>query len=141
MKTRTLTMLTGTLALAMSGAANAGYVQPFPVDVDLANNIASGDQVSARDDKDKDVFIGCGVRSISVPGGASFRFGFCQAEDSDGERVLCNTQDPQLLDEMRANTTYGWISFSFQDDGAGGFTCTRVGFSTQSFYLPKVKGN
>ncbi|MBI1393536.1 MAG: hypothetical protein GC152_12410 [Alphaproteobacteria bacterium] len=140
MKKMKLTALAAAASIGFSAVAQAGFVQPFPVDVDLTNNIASGDQVSARGDKDNDVFIGCGSRTIST-GGGTFRTGFCQAEDAAGERVICMTQDPDLLDEMRANSSYSFITFSFQPDGAGGFTCTRVGFSTQSFYLEKVKPN
>ena len=40
------------------------------------------------------------------------------------------------IDEVRANTDYAFITFNWQDDGFGGAECIRVGFSTQSFYLP-----
>lgn len=140
MTIRKLTAATAALALTATTTAWAGLTQPAPVDVDLTAGFAAGDQVSARGDKDKDVFIGCGSRSIST-GSGTFRTGFCQAEDEDGDRVTCFTQDAALLDEMRANSAYSFITFSFVDDGNGGFTCTRVGFSTQSFYLEKVKPN
>ena len=140
MELKRLTAMVAAVAIGASASALAGFTQPAPVDVDLANGFAGGDQVSARGDKDKDVFIGCGSRTFSS-GGSTFRTGFCQAEDADGDRVLCFTQDPDLLDEMRATSAYSFITFSFVDDGAGGFTCTRVGFSTQSFYLEKVKPN
>ena len=37
---------------------------------------------------------------------------------------------------MRVGSSYGFVTFSWDDDGAGNLTCNRVGFSTQSFYLP-----
>ena len=37
---------------------------------------------------------------------------------------------------MKGTSAYAFITFSWEDDGFGGGECTRVGFSTQSFYLP-----
>ena len=125
----------GALAAAMTAAASAGFTQPAPVDVDLDNGFAGGDQISARADDGEGVFIGCGSRTIQDGAGGVFKFGFCQAEDADGDRVTCFTQDAGLLDAMRSTSDFAYITFSFQDDGNDGFECTRVGHSTQSFYL------
>ncbi len=119
----------------LAGFAYAGLSVTFPVDVDLASGQANGDQISARLDPDDTVFIGCGSRTIDTGLGAPFRFGFCGAADAEGEFVRCFTENPDLLDEMRAASAAAFITFSFRDDGAGGFECTRVGFSTQSQYL------
>lgn len=135
MNMKTMITLSGAIMLAMGTAAFAGFVQPAPVDVDLAGGVALGDQLTARIDPDPDVFIGCGTRTIST-GGGILHTGFCQAEDSAGDHVLCFTTDPGLLEAMHATSDFAFITFSFVDDGAGGFTCTRVGHSTQSFYLP-----
>ncbi len=125
----------GALAVVLGASAYAGFAQPAPVDVDLTAGIALGDQLTARLDDDPDVFIGCGTRTILTGAGTLVRTGFCQAEDAADEAVLCFTQDPNLLDAMRATTDFAFITFSFVDDGAGGFECRRVGHSTQSFYL------
>ena len=130
-------ILTVTTLMLLTGFAYAGLVQPSPVDVDLVNMTAIGDQFTARTAADDISFIGCGTRNFDDGAGNSFRFGFCQAGDADGDSITCFTQNDSLLDEMRAQSDYSWITFSWQDDGSGGFECIRVGFSTQSFYLPK----
>ena len=125
----------GAFAAVLATSAYAGFAQPAPVDVDLTNGVALGDQLSARQDADPDVFIGCGSRTILTGGGTIVRTGFCQAEDAADEAVLCMTQDPDLIDAIKATSDFAFITFSFVDDGAGGFECRRVGTSTQSFYL------
>lgn len=125
----------GAIAVVLAAPAYAGFAQPAPVDVDLAGGVALGDQLSARMDADPDVFIGCGTRTIRTGGGTLVRTGFCQARDAADDQVLCFTQDADLLDAMQATTDYAFITFSFVDDGAGGFECRRIGHSTQSFYL------
>ena len=120
----------------LAGIAYAGLIQPAPVVIDFDNFTAFGDQWTARTADDDTSFIGCGTRNIDDGMGFSFRFGFCQAGDADGNTVTCFTENPSLLDEMRANNSYAFVTFSWDDDGAGNLTCNRVGFSTQSFYLP-----
>ncbi len=127
--------MAGAAALVLGATAYAGFAQPAPVQVDLTAGLAQGDQKTARLDADPDVFIGCGTRTIRTGGGTIVRTGFCQAEDADGEQVTCFTQDDELLDAMQALSDFAFITFSFVDDGAGGFECRRVGSSTQSFYL------
>ncbi len=124
----------GALAIMLGTSAYAGFAQPAPVDVDLTNGFAQGDQLTARFDADPDVFIGCGSRTIRT-GSGTFRTGFCQAADAADETVTCFTQDPDLIDAIKALSDFAFITFSFIDDGAGGFECRRVGSSTQSFYL------
>ncbi|NWG70666.1 MAG: hypothetical protein HXY23_03525 [Parvularculaceae bacterium] len=129
-------LTTGAAAVAaLAASAYAGFAQPAPVDVDLTAGLAQGDQLTARIDADPDVFIGCGSRTIRTGGGTLVRTGFCQAKDAADEAVLCFTQDADLLDAIRALSDFAFITFSFVDDGAGGFECRRVGSSTQSFYL------
>jgi len=135
MKTRYLSSITVLTLLA--GFAYAGFVQPSPVAVDLVNMTALGDQLTARTSAGNTEFIGCGTRHFDDGTGNSFRFGFCQARDADGDEITCFTENDNLIDEMRANSDYAWITFSWIDDGFGGTECTRVGFSTQSFYLPE----
>ena len=136
MKIRSL-ILTITLTL-LAGLAVAGLFQPAPVNVDLVAMSALGDQLTARKSAGDTEFIGCGTRSFDDGMGNTFRFGFCQAEDADGDEITCFTQSDALLDEMRANNDYAYITFNWQDDGQGGADCVRVGFSTQSFYLPDI---
>jgi len=131
-------LLTTVIAL-FSSLAMAGLHQPAPIMIDLDNGIASGDMLTAANSVNSDEFIGCGTRSFDDGMGGTFRFGFCQAQLNGGESITCFTQSDALLDEMRASNDFSFVTFSWVDDGAGDFTCTRVGFSTQSFYLDKVK--
>lgn len=131
-------MKRSTLVLALlvgSASAHAGFVQPAPVTVDLDNRFASGDLVSARFADDEISFIGCGTRKFSDPAfpGSEFEFGFCQASDADDEQFTCFTEDPFLLDAAGRVSDFSFISFSWNEDG----DCTRIGVSTQSFYIPE----
>ena len=121
--------------MLMAGVAYAGYTQPAAVTVDLDGMFAAGDQYTARTSKNDTEMIGCGVATYD-DGTFSFISGFCQARDSEGVGTACFTQDPDLLDAMRATSAFAYISFGWQDDGFGGAECTRVRYSTQSFYLP-----
>ena len=120
----------------VTGMASAGLVQPAEITVDVVNMIASGDQLTARNAKNDVEFIGCGIR-VTDTGFGTFSFGFCQASDSEGVEITCFTQNAELLDVMKTTSDFAFITFSWKDDGAGGAECRRIGFSTQSFYLPK----
>ena len=128
-----------TVVLLISTSALAGRVTAVPVEVNFEEGSAAGNQLTARDSDSPNVFIGCGTRNFDDGVGGIFRFGFCQAEDAEGDSVTCFTQNPQLVDAMAANNSYAFILFSFRDDGFGGFECLSAGFSTQSFYLPSEK--
>ena len=129
-------LLTAAAFVLISSAALAGFARPVPVEVDLDEMYALGDMYTARTADEDNVFIGCGVRYVDF-GGGLIAWGFCQAQDAEGDRITCYTQNEALLDRVRSTSDYSFITFSWEDDGAGGATCIRVGFSTQSFYLPK----
>jgi hypothetical protein len=131
-------LLTTVIAL-FSSLAFAGLHQPAPIMIDLVNETAQGDMLTAANSVNSDEFIGCGTRSFDDGMGNAFRFGFCQAQVNGGESIVCATDNDALIDEIRAANDFSFVTFSWTDDGAGGFTCIRVGFSTQSFYLDKVK--
>ncbi len=131
-------LIGGIAAAFTSTAAIAGMVQPAPVDVDLATFFAGGDMLSARYAPNKNEFIGCGVRKFDDGVGGATAFGFCQAEDADGERAFCNTDNEDLLDAIEASADYGYVTFSW-DEKTG--QCTRIGFSNQSFYVPPKVGS
>ena len=137
MKIRVL--LTIVVAL-FSTAVFAGLHQPAPIEIDVDNGFAHGDMLTAANSVNSDEFIGCGTRIIDLGGGDTLRFGFCQAQENGGDSITCFVYDNDaLIDEMRASNDFAYVTFSWSDDGAGNLTCTRVGFSTQSFYLDKVK--
>ena len=118
-----------------SASAHAGLVQPAPVNVDLDSRTASGDTASARFADDDVSFIGCGTRNFSDPAapGSQFEFGFCQAGNAEEEQFTCFTQDPFLLEKIGTVSDFSFITFSWNENG----DCTRVGVSTQSFYIPE----
>lgn len=139
MKKHLKAMACMTAAALISVSAHAGFTRPAEVNVDLDNLFAGGDMISARTDKAKNVFIGCGTRNVEDGSGGLFSWAFCQAEDADEEQVTCFTFNPDLVKTIREINDASYITFSWTDDGAGTLTCTRMGFSTQSFYLPKQK--
>jgi hypothetical protein len=123
--------------LLIAGGAYAGLSQPTEVVINFDNMFAQGDQNAARTAKDDVSFIGCGIRVLD-DGVNSFAFGFCQAGDSEDNQITCFTENPNLLQTLGAMNDFSFVTFSWQDDGFGEAECTRVGFSTQSFYLPNV---
>ena len=132
-------IFTATAALAVfSGAAFAGMVQPLPVEVNLASLFAHGDMISARDAANDKEFIGCGVRKYDDGAGGAWAYGFCQAEDAKGNRAFCSTENEDLLDAIEASADFGYVSFSWNEKTE---ECTRIGFSNQSFYIPKSLGS
>ncbi len=139
MKIRYLISITALTLLA--GLAFAGFVQPAPVVVDLVNMTALGDQFTARTAADDVSFIGCGIRVTDDGVNPPFSFGFCQAGDSEENQITCFTMNPNLLATMGAGNDFSFITFSWQDGGFGGTECIRIGYSTQSFYLPDFATN
>ena len=140
--TKSLAVLVG--AAFISTQAFAGAVQPAPVTVDLDNMFATGDMVSARTDKKNDeTFIGCGTRNFETGEGLPlFNWAFCQANDGDGNQITCFTQNPDLVETIHAINDFSFITFGWTEDELGGLNCSRMGFSTQSFYIGKeVKRN
>jgi len=128
-------------ALALfSSLAVAGFLQPAPVTVTLngdGSGNAIGDMVSARFAPDTVSLIGCGTRRFDNGLGATSYFGFCQATDAAGVQGFCSTTNPDLLDQMKATADFSFIIFAWDVNGE----CTRIGFSTQSFYIPDFFAN
>ena len=130
-------LMTAVLTLFSVGAV-AGLAIDFPVEI-----VANGDgTVSVRGNmatarvSDNDVeYIGCGTRTIDQGGGNLFEFGFCQAGDSAGVEAFCSTLNPDLIQAIKSISDYSFLLFGVNDIGE----CMRVGVSTQSFYIPKIK--
>ena len=130
-----------TLAL-FSTLAAAGFVQPAPVIITLngdGSGFATGDMVTARFAPDAVSVMGCGTRTIDDGAGGTFHFGFCQATDATGVQGFCSTTRADLLEAMHATGDFSFITFAWDVNGE----CTRIGTSTQSFYIPDffAKGN
>ena len=138
MKTRTIVSASLLSLLFCTTVAVAGLTQPAPVDVDLVNMSASGDQVTARYSRNDVEYIGCGIRKFDDGAGSAISFGFCQAQDEDEEQFTCFTQNADLLDAISSSGEFGFITFAWDANDE----CTQIGFSNQSFYLPeKLKSN
>jgi hypothetical protein len=133
--------LVGALPLLFIGSiALGGYVQPAQVTVTVNQDLsgtASGDMVTARFAADAVTLIGCGSRTTKAADGTIFRTGFCQATDANGVQGACSTTDPGLLDAMRTTGDFSFIVFNWDVNGE----CTKIGFSTQSFYIPNFTLN
>ena len=127
-----------TLAFTLlSSSVYAGLSQPAEVVVDLDNRIASGDMITARDSDSDFTMIGCGIRKISISPTETISFGFCQANSGETEdgSFTCFTQNADILAAIDAISDYSFITFSWDEDEE----CSRIGNSTQSFYLPELK--
>jgi hypothetical protein len=126
--------LAASVLLTVGSVASAGYVQPAPVTISFTDSVASGDMWTARTSDNPSAFIGCGVRYEAT----GLTLAFCQAgvgPDEATQQIRCRTDNPLLADAIKAISAFSYISFSW--DGAG--NCTRIGVSSQSFYLPELK--
>jgi hypothetical protein len=120
-------------ALALvAGSALAGAVDPEQVTIDLDERQAQGDIATARYSKNDLELIGCGVNYFSDGFGGTFVFGFCQAQDADEVYVACFVEDPGLIEAIQSISDFSFIRFDWDEQEE----CTRIGNSTQSFYLP-----
>jgi hypothetical protein len=134
-----------TVLMALPAWLHAGFTQPAPVIIEVAEDglsgAAFGDMLSARDSENEFEFIGCGVRAFATTADTAIYQGFCQARLVDGETFTCFTNNKALLDGIQSIADNSFVTFSWTDDGTGARTCNRIGSSTQSFYLPKSKSS
>lgn len=131
--------LTGFIAmLLVSTSVYAGMVNPQAVEVDLVDRSAKGDMSTARFSDNEIEYIGCGTTVFLNPDGSTYKFGFCQAKTADDVVGFCNSDNEGMVDQMGGASDYSYVSFNWDVDGL----CTRVKFSTQSFYIPEhLDGN
>ena len=118
-----------------ASSSHAGLDLPEPVTVDLVERLANGDLWSARfdDEKDDAEFIGCGIYTLQDGLGGAIAFAFCQARDVDENLAFCATQNPGLIEAIRAIADFSSITFRWDELGE----CTDIGSSTQSYFLNK----
>ncbi len=125
-----------TIALVLvSPLAFGGAVVDAPVEVDTELGSAFGVMTSARYSDNDVEYIGCGVRYNDDGAGGVFAFGFCQAADAAGVSLFCGTFNLELIEAIRSIADHSFIIFGVDEVG----DCTRIGNSTQSFYLPDKK--
>lgn len=112
----------------LSSAAFAGQTQPAVVQVELGDGIgsATGDLITARTDKDDEVFIGCGTRNFEDGVGGLFSTAFCQARDAEGDQATCFATNPDLIQTIREINDFSFVTFGWTDDGSGNLTCRSL---------------
>lgn len=121
----------------------AGYEQPAPVTINLyeGGGNAGGDMISARNSDNDFAFIGCGIRAFEVGEGDMYYWGFCQASVEEAGTSTCTTENIDLLEGLNVVSDSSYLTFSWTEEvdelGNVSLTCTRIGSSTQSFYLQK----
>ncbi len=126
-------LVSATALLLFSNVALAGLAAPLPVQIDFDARTAIGDMYTARTSENAFEYIGCGVRY----GAAGPIFGFCQAGlgEAAEQQFTCITTEPAIIEAIHAISAFSFIIFAWDVDG----NCTRIGNSTQSFYLPLFK--
>jgi hypothetical protein len=126
-----LKTITFMAVLTFTSLAGAGELVRVPVEIDYENTGATGSMTSARFSANEHERIGCGVRSFKR-GPVEFDWGFCFAQISEEESVICETFDEKFLKTIRALDDYSFIIFRWTEEGE----CYFVGNSTQSIYIP-----
>lgn len=139
MHTRNLLVLLTLLLFSVS--ALAGSTNNVPVTIDLDNMTAQGNMRAARNSKNDVENIGCGTRIFDDGAGGTWSWAFCQATDADGVFAQCFTQNPGLVAALNAVADGSFLTFDWVEVTPGDYECTKIGASTQSFYLEKGKAS
>lgn len=119
------------LVMCVPSMVLAGATRDLPVTINFDAKLAQGNMVTARFAKNKIELIGCG----SFSNASGFVVGFCQARDSSDAFIICFTEDPVLVDAIRAHADFSFIRFTWNDDGQ----CMSIRNSTISFYIPNFQ--
>ena len=140
MNTKNLLVL---LVLSMfSISVFAGQVAPAPLTIEInedGSGFAGGDMRTARNSTNDIENIGCGTRIYDDGAGGTWSWAFCQATDADGVFAQCFTQNAGLVAALDSVADSSYLTFSWVADGEDNYECTKIGTSTQSFYLEKGK--
>jgi hypothetical protein len=119
--------------LGLAGAvAHSGYKQTNTVLVNDVGREATGSFGSARNSADSNQRIYCWVSTYAP--GPSATTGACSAESAGGTEGMCVTQDPALLDAIRAVNSDAFLRFRWDTDGQ----CTLIQSYNGSLWAPKV---
>ena len=132
-----LTIVVGLLAL-MSSALYAGATSKNTgVSIDLDEGVASGVMWATRSSKNDVEKIGCAYSGVD-----SYNWASCAAVDAGGLYVWCFTDNPQMMDVIKAISPFSWVRFFFEDatydedDERWESDCTLIDISTRSQGLP-----
>lgn len=140
MNTKNLLVL---LVLSMfSISVSAGQAESVPVEITVnedGSGSAQGNMRTARNSKNDVENIGCGSRVYDDGAGGTWSWAFCQATDADGVFAQCFTQNPALVAALDSVADGSFLTFGWVENAPEDFECTRIGTSTQSFYLEKGK--
>ena len=146
-------LYTSFFLLVFSTRAFGGFALEVPVsivDIDAGPSAgltrAQGGMYSARASDNPTELIGCDQRAFTAEDAARFGLeegiivGSCQAVDSAGRNVSCETFDPLLLQVISSANPYSYINFFVLvdqvDEGREFGQCARISVSSRSFYLP-----
>lgn len=130
---RNIKLFAGALLILIATTSFAGVFASIEVEI-VDNGDGSGSAFGAmpitRHSEDEVAYIGCGTRNIDTGGGSLFTFAFCQAGDADGNEAFCSTQNPALVESIRAIADTSFVIFAWTTSGE----CRQIGLSTQSLH-------
>ena len=116
-------------------SAWAGAKATYSVSLSFGSSgggLAAGPLGSVRNSASTVEHIGCMVAATGASSGGT-EFGYCSASDTNGTFVSCYTQDPKLVNAMRA--IKGDSKLQFDWNAAG--DCTAVVVEESSSFAPK----
>ncbi len=124
-------------ALAVSATASAGLVnndRRVTISQDFA---ASGTMTGARNAPNTVEYIKCGfnVEKDGVLANDRKAEAWCKARDASGRELSCTTEDPKLVDVVKAITVHSRIIF-YRGELPNAEECSRISIITSSEYLP-----
>lgn len=120
--------------LMVSLPAQAGYVEERPVGIFIFDGSGNfdGAMLGTRFTEDSIARIGCYV--VGAPGSFGV-WANCLAVDSNGVGAFCFTNDPAIVDSVKAITAYSAIQVDFDSSGQ----CTGVTVMTFSHFIPDFR--
>jgi hypothetical protein len=120
-------------ATTLIGTGHAGLKGNYPINIDLANRLATGGLATTRASTYANAVIAC-TSSVSVASNGASYFGTCSARDNAGLYAACITYDAELVTQMAR--VQGDSRVTFDWDAAG--TCTRIQVQQSSAQAPKA---
>lgn len=119
-----------TVMILFSTYVNAGEVRRNSVYVDVL--YAEGIVSSARFSDNDIEAIGCGTSNwLDGFGGILFQFNTCFATNSQGESVVCYTENKDLIAQIQSITDSSWIAFRADENG----DCSALRVSNNSIFI------
>ena len=123
-------VMLGLALFTQSLSAWAGVAVRKEVYISPSGTNVQGSLTGARYSKDSEQYIDCAHYRHS---GYNTSFVYCHARDKRGKFVYCASNNPRIMDTVKAMTDSSDLNFNISSSTG---TCTDLTVSNESIYLP-----